>query len=341
MYSLTDLALPAPRSIPTEGVLEEVRRRTFTRCARLGVIRDDRMTPRQFAATKCELLSALTYPDASLDALALCTDFFVYLFFVDDCAEEDESFGKRPHRLQRYFEQHIAILRSGAPAGVADPAGRLLVSIRARLTERASAHWLERFANGMSDYLLRGTLEGARHWTAGTVPSFDDFLEQRAWDSAVQCVQDLIEVAGGGELSAAVLGRADWSALQRHCTNVVAFTNDLVSYSKEARSHENPKNLVHVIATHEKRTVTNAIGRVIEIVNQEVASFEALAAQLPSFETAMDKNVARYLDSQRAWMVGNLTWSLAAGRYMDPQSPFVELRKPSASLSERRYDIAG
>jgi hypothetical protein len=338
MYALADLHLPEIPVRVHRAVLDQVRHDTLATCENLGIVREDRMSPRKYLAGRFELLAGLCYPDADVDALTLCNDFLVYLFYVDDQAEEDERFGKHPESLQCYFERHLHALRQGTESERDDPAGHLLASIRRRLLPRASERWLARFACDVSDYLLRGTLVGARHWTAGTVPSFEAYVEQRAWDSAVQCTQDLLEVAGAGELPAEVCERPEWAELRRRCTNIVAFTNDLVSYPKEVRHHSSPNNLVHVIATHEGRSVDAAIERVIEIVNQEVARFEEVARRLPtSFGAEVDARVGRYLAGQRAWMVGNLLWSLATGRYVDAESPFAELRRPASSQAPLQY----
>ena len=45
------------------------------------------------------------------------------------------------------------------------------------------------------DYLLRGTLPAARHWTRGTAPSVEEYRVQRVYDCAAQCTQTLLEFA--------------------------------------------------------------------------------------------------------------------------------------------------
>jgi 5-epi-alpha-selinene synthase len=293
------------------------------------MIRSDRMTLQKYRAGRFQLLTSLAYPDADLDQLTLCNDFITYLFYVDDQTEEDEAFGKQPELVRRCFEAHIAALREGAPVHDDDAAGRLLLNIRERLVSRGSRRWLRRFADDVHAYLLSGTLAAARHWTAGTVPSHEQYAVQRRHDSAVQCTQDLLELAGAGELPERILRLPEWLELRRLCTSVVAFTNDLVSYPKEVRRYHSPNNLVHVIATHEHRSLADAIGRVIQIINDDVTAFEAIARGLASHGVRIDARVNRYLAGQRAWMIGNLQWSLETGRYVDAESPFVELRSGS------------
>jgi hypothetical protein len=333
MLTLATLSLPKRRSFVDQSLLDALHRRTLELCEHVGMIRADRMSLRKFRAGRFELLTSLVYPDADLEQLTICNDFITYLFYVDDQAEEDEAYGKHPELLQRYFQSHLAVLHDGAPVPDDDAAGRLLLDIRARLASRASHAWLKRFADDVQTYLLHGTLVGARHWTAGTVPSVEAYAAQRRWDSAVLCTQDLIEIAGAGELPSRVLRRPEWIQLRDLCTNVVAFTNDLVSYPKEVLRNGSPNNLVHVIATHEKLCLEAAIERVIEIINDDVALFERVATRLASRGARMDARLNHYLAGQRAWMFGNLHWSLETGRYSDPESPFIELRSGTHSVT--------
>jgi hypothetical protein len=326
MHALTDLMLPELSTKLKPGLLDEVRQRTLALCQRLGVIREDRMSVKKYLAGRFELLAALAYPDANVDALTLCNDFNTYLFYVDDQADEDGGFGKNPVFLRQYFEGHIRALREGQRVSAKDPAGLLILDIRARLLQRASQRWLERFAEDVSDYLIRGTLVSSERWMSGRVPSLAEYVEQRAWDSAMLCAQDLIEIAGAGELPTAIYQRAEFQELRRLCTNVGAFTNDLVSYTKEVRHHSSPNNILHVVMTHRHMSFEDALDYVIDLVNEDVATFETLAVHLPSFGSETDTRLARYVRSQRAWMSGNLLWSLESGRYADPQSPFYELR---------------
>jgi hypothetical protein len=326
MHALADLKLPKSQVKLEREVLDQVRERTLETCQRLGVIREDRMTEAKYRAGRFEFLAALAYPDADVDELVLCNDFNTYLFYVDDQAEEDERYGKRPEHLRRYFEGHIAALRGGVTATSEDPARELLLSIRERLLRTGSPAWNTRFADDVANYLMRGTLAGARHWAAGTIPSVIEYSKQRSWDSAVMCSQDLLEVAGAGELPNEVLRTSEIARMRQLCTNVVAFTNDLVSFPKEVRRHDSPNNLVHVYMRQYDLNLDQACERVAETINGDVAEFEALSTSLHCAARGLEASVQRYLAGQRAWMSGNLLWSLASGRYIDPRSPFEELR---------------
>lgn len=327
MTSLRSLRLPRVALQVDAATIRQVHAATLARCSELGVVGSARMTRERFEQGAFALLTLLTYPDANRDSLVTCNDFMTYLFFVDDQAEEDIELGQAPERLARYFRHHLTILRGEGRATPDDPAGRLLASLRERLVVRMSNAWLERFARDVEAYLLRGTLVGARHWTAHTVPSVDAYGEQRLWDSAMLCTQDLLEAAGAGELDARLATCPTLHTLRRLCARVVAFTNDLVSYGKEVREHASPNNLVHVLMHHEHRPLADAIARVVAVIEGDAARFEQCAADAPESLRARPE-FARYLRGQRAWMYGNLVWSLASGRYSHDQALFPELLPP-------------
>ena len=41
----------------------------------------------------------------------------------------------------------------------------------------------------------------------------------------------------------------------------------------------------------------------------------------------MDPRVCAYVEGMKAWIRGNVHWSMVTGRYSSPSSPFAELRR--------------
>lgn len=327
--SLDDLQLPHMELHVDPWVVEEVHRRTRSLADRFGLFEEHERARTLFERGHFALLASLAYAESDVDIVTLCNDFNTYLFFVDDRAEENEDYGKRPELLRLYFESHAHLMRTGEAPWEEDPAVRLLADVRRRLRPRVSTGWLARFASNLREYLLKGTLVGAEHWTAGTVPTLRGYLDQRAWDSAVFCSQDLLELYSG-EIPAGVR-ESDWfQEARRLCTRVVAFTNDLVSYAKEVVRNESPNNLVYVLMCRENLELDEAVGRAIDIVNDDALAFAQLMATRPQYEESIEAQLAIYRRGQEAWMRGNLLWSLATGRYVDPRSPFAELREYEA-----------
>ena len=180
-------------------------------------------------------------------------------------------------------------------------------------------------------YLFKGTLRTAENWIDGTVLDVESYRVQRRYDSAVYTCQDLIEITEEGlELSAEILTDATFQKLRLLCAQVVAFTNDLFSYEKEVLVHRNPNNLVHVLMTHRSLSLEEATRQAVKMINTDIETFITHEqALLPKIER--DKRVHAYVYGMKAWMRGNILWSLETGRYSSVTSPFPELRLTSSN----------
>ena len=141
----------------------------------------------------------------------------------------------------------------------------------------------------------------------------------------------MIEIPEEGlELSTEILTDTSFQKLRELCTQVVAFTNDLFSYEKEVLIHRNPNNLLHVLMTHRSLSLEEATHQAIKMINTDVETFITCEqALLPKIER--DKRVHAYVHGMKAWMRGNLLWSLETGRYSSLTSPFPELRLTSSN----------
>ena len=299
---------------------------------RVGMLADTMEARRRFTAARFAILAAHVYPTRDLELMALCNDFSVYLFFLDDRVEEDERYGKSPELLRWYLESHVVAMRDGLDIHEHDPPSKLLLDLRERLLERVGTKWLGRFSRDLEDYLLRGALRGAECWTAARVPALDEYCVQRAYDSAVFCSQDLFELALG-ECPLELLHDAEFDRLRWLCTRVVAFANDLFSYPKEVLRQSSPNNLVEVYRRRFGWGPARAAREVVRVVNDDVATFNRIATRMcRTARPEIASFLGAYTDAQRAWMRGNVEWSVQTGRYAAPDALFEDLRRPTVAV---------
>jgi hypothetical protein len=282
---------------------------------------------RRFDASQFGLLTAYTYPQGTRARLEVCNDWHVWLFLFDDQADEQQEVGQQPEYLREYVESCLRVLRGGPLRARATPLERFTQMLRERMSRLASEAWLERFTRNVEDYLYQGTLPAARHWAAGTVPELEPYIEQRAMDSAMYTALDLVEFAREGQELPEELWRQPLVQRMRHlCTRVVALTNDLFSFEKEVLWHRNPNNFVHVLRVNQGLGLEEAIGESLALINADTDAFiaceEALLERGP-----VDPRILSYVEGMKAWIHGNVRWSLVTGRYSSPSSPFPELRR--------------
>lgn len=325
--SLSALRMPAAwRSEPSLHA-RAIDRSTRARVLTVKLLPEVRPAVRRFDASQFGLLTAYAYPRGSRARLEVCNDWHVWLFLFDDQADEQQEVGQRPEYLREYVESCLQVLRGEPLRTRVTPLERFTHHLRERMSRLASEAWLERFVRDVEDYLYRGTLLAARHWAAGTVPGLEPYIEQRAMDSAMYTALDLVEFAQEGqELPEALFQQPLVQRMRHLCTRVVALTNDLFSFEKEVLWHRNPNNFVHVLRVNQRLGLEEAIGEAIGIINADTDAFlsceEALLEQGP-----VDPRVLSYVEGMKAWIHGNVRWSLVTGRYSSPTSPFPELRR--------------
>ncbi|OJT17206.1 hypothetical protein BO221_46650 [Archangium sp. Cb G35] len=325
--SLSTLRLPVSWSSEPSLHARAIDRATRTRVLAVKLLPRVQPAVRRFDASQFGLLTAYTYPRGTRERLEVCNDWHVWLFLFDDQADEQEEVGQRPEYLQEYVESCLKVLRGGPLRARATPLERFTRHLRERMGSLASEVWLERFTRDVEDYLYRGTLPAARHWAAGTVPELEPYIEQRSMDSAMYTALDLVEFAHEGqELPEALFQQPLVQRLRHLCARVVGLTNDLFSFEKEVLWHRNPNNFVHVLRVNQRLGLEASIHAAIGVINADTDAFlaceEALLEQGP-----VDPRVLSYVEGMKAWIHGNVRWSMVTGRYSSPTSPFPELRR--------------
>jgi 5-epi-alpha-selinene synthase len=136
----------------------------------------------------------------------------------------------------------------------------------------------------------------------------------RPFTGAVYTDFALIEIAGGFELPIEMHQHILLQSLSLIGCNVVCFANDLFSFTKEVRDGE-AMNLVSILQHEYDLTLQEAIDRAAAIHDAEVRAFENIEAQIQACGLTVNANLWQYIDGLRAWMRGNLDWSMTSGRY--------------------------
>ncbi|WP_395852657.1 hypothetical protein [Cystobacter fuscus] len=324
--------LRTPAALPCEPSLyaAAMDRGTRGRVLALELLRHEPARVRRFDASQFGLLTAHVYPRGTWERLELCNDWHVWLFLFDDEVDELAEVGQRPAYLKAYVDACLEVWRGGALRARATPLERFTWDLRQRMSRLASEPWMERFVCDVEDYLYRGALPAARHWTEGTVPELESYIEQRALDSGMYTAQDLVEFAEPGQELPEELFRLPLvRRLRLLCTRVVALTNDLFSFEKEVLWHRNPNNFVHVLRVNRGLELREAISTAIDIINADTDAFVACEELLQASRLA-DPRLLGYVEGLKAWIRGNLHWSLVTGRYSSPTSPFPELRRQTS-----------
>ena len=281
------------------------------------------------------LRAARVHPTGSTEAIQLVSDLTVWLFLTDDVYVEEPGMSKTLPVTVDHVIRSIRVLRDPADLPQAPSASLLaLQDISRRLRDLATHEQVIRIVNGMVEFFLAGCCE-AVSFSRKALPTVADYIPVR---DSINCLRSVcfvfIEIAGGYELTGSTWCRPDLQAVVNKATRIISNHHDILSGLREL-SQDVPMNLPAVIAREQRLPMTQAFARVGDLANTDTRSFVEMSERLLANEP--DPSVEKYVHGLKAWIRGNLDWSLTTGRYRvcDYLHPQV---LPTSQFSLGRYE---
>jgi hypothetical protein len=324
-FVIPPLYYPFPPEVNPQ--VEAVRDRTLAWVRRYALVKDETALARLCDVEAAEL-AGRAYPRSPRDRLAIISDYYTWLFLLDDECDE-AGIGRRPERLAALNGQCLEVLSGRAPEQLSNPSRprpgrpdvplvRALDELRGRMEKPVSRAWMDRFNMRVSEYFEALVWE-ARNRELGEWPDVATYIQMRPYTGAVYTALDLIELTEGQTLPLVVRKHPDVRRLMVMTSNAVCWCNDLFSLRKE-RAHGDMHNLALVIQHEEGITLQAAVDRVAALIERDVKGFIALEDALPSFGPENDDGVRRFVAGMRALMRGNRDWSAGSRRYQEVEA---------------------
>ncbi len=267
-----------------------------------------------------------SYPYPDLERLNAAGEFNQWLYFLDDQYDDHPEVGRDVATVTALMERSLGVLGGASPPAPDAPFEQLTAHLGAALRALAPRGWFPRFFEHVGEYLFRGSLAAMGRWSRDEVPTVDDYLTLRLYDSALFAVFDVVEIAAAVEWPDDVRRHPLVDELRLRAARHVAFANDVFSYQKEVLEHGCTCNLLHVLMVNHRLDLRHALREAFDLINGDLDRFIAAEAALPSWGPEIDRRVARYVDGLKAWIRGNVDFSLGSARFRTPDSPFAELR---------------
>ena len=266
-------------------------------------------TLRRFQAADFPGFVATTYPTAEPSTLALVTDWFAWLFLLDDALDD----GPTGHN-QAATDALMASLLAAITTGPEPDGGRLahaLADLWRRTTATATPAWTQRFVEHMTAGMAAASWETANR-AAGHVPTPSQYIHARRHTGAIYVCMDLIDIVSGLTVPADLYATEAYQCALTAACDVVCWTNDAYSLDKETQLGEY-HNLVSVVAHHEHLHREAALADVAHRVVTRLGQFYDAERNL----RGDDPVIAASLGGMRSWMRGNFDWSRRTRRYRD------------------------
>lgn len=308
LIELPKLYCPFPSAVNKYAESVELHTQDWVRLFKLLPDQDDF---NRLKKSKFGWLAARAYPNAPMEALKIVSDWNTWLFIRDDQCDES-SIGRNPQLLSDMHADFLAILNGRAPLANDSALAHALHDIRERLLHKANEAWLCRFIYSVAEYFESSIWEASNR-AASLTPDTETYILMRPYTGGLYTDIELIDIAEGIYLPLHVRKNEKLQRLMLIANNVVCWSNDIISYTKESR-HQDVHNLVATLRATQP-TLQAAVDMSAELINAQVRAFIELQTQLPSFTPEIDADVARFIGVLRSWMRGNLDWAYDSGRY--------------------------
>jgi hypothetical protein len=304
------LYCPFPAAIHTDA--ETIEEGTIAWMKRYGYIKTpgEEETARN---ARFGIHAARVHPTGDPTAIQLASDLTVWLFLTDDVYVEQPGKSKAVSITTDHIIRCIRVVRDPEDLP-ADPSASLLAlqDISRRLRVVAAHEQLDRIVNGMLEYFLAGCCEAVAV-SRKALPNVADYIRLR---DSINCLRSVcfvfIEIVGGYELPGPTWCRPDLQAVVNKATRIVSNHHDILSGLREL-SEDVPMNLPAVIAREQGLPMAEAFTRVGAFADADTRTFVKMSDRL--LTDVPDPLVRKYVDGLKAWIRGNLDWSMTTGRY--------------------------
>lgn len=275
------------------------------------------------------LLCAYAHPDCDAAALALITEWYVWvLFFDDDFLTKFKNTGRRgPAR--EYLDRHeLFLVEPGvATPEPANPSEAGLADCWARTIPAMSPQWRRRMATSTHNLMIESLWE-LDNIARGRVANPIEYIEMRRRVGGAPWSANLVEYAVGGAVPERFVGARPLRVLCDSFSDGVHLRNDLFSYEREVRTEGENANAVLVLQRFLRLPVQGAANLVNDMITSRLKQFEDTAlVETPRMcveqaaTAAEQRAVAAYTSGLQDWQAGGHEWHLRSSRYSHSGMP--------------------
>ncbi|MFD0686384.1 terpene synthase family protein [Actinomadura fibrosa] len=266
----------------------------------------------EFRRVKLGYIAAMTNPHLPRESLRLVTDWYFWLYAMDDGYID----------LARLGEPCAPIIQMCArlsrvavdPEFPLDGAGRgasALRDLRLRIDEAATTVQLKRWIDSVNAYLMGLSWEVANQETR-QFPALEEYVAMRRPASGTWTALLLMDIAAGYELGVPQLADRRFRELVDMAVDLIGLDNDFYSYAKEQAETRAMHNIIRAIADRERCTLDEAMLRYVEIHDDRTRRLLAIEEEIGGGLTDEGR---RFVHGCKDWVRGNIEYSRSSERF--------------------------
>jgi hypothetical protein len=274
-----------------------------------GLTARPRLRERLLAADPARLAGRVS-PYATEPGLLFNADWAAWLFLFDDEYCDESALGADPAATVEVTVCMLGALEHGTAARH-DAFALALADLRTRLSVLATPVQRTRFLGAVTAYLYALVWE-AVHRQRRTPSELEEYVRMRRHCGAVPTCLALIDVVNGFELSEAQWCSPALRAAADATADIICWSNDIVSFSREEAQSPETLSLPAVLARSRGLTIQHALDRCAAMVRARLEGY--LVAEQPLLASG-NPALIRFAADLRHWIAGNIEWSYETGRY--------------------------
>lgn len=266
-------------------------------------------------------LAARLLPDADRDRAELYGRWLIWLFAFDDLRDEG-PLGGSATAVETRFAELLKALRRGGPRPEADPLELALTELWGATAHGMSREWRHRFMNRLEDHRA-ACAEEAVHRRTRHVCSVEDYPGLRRRTAGL-FMFDLLEPALDRELPAGVIRSPAWNALVQATADIIAWSNDVISYPGERKAGHDTHNYLAVLARAYGLEPDQTAAWVTDRITERLPEAAAAARRLPAECLRLDLTGESAHEAARTLLAAPrayLDWLHESGRYVVHEPP--------------------
>ncbi|MFI0349868.1 terpene synthase family protein [Actinomadura sp. 9N407] len=180
---------------------------------------------------RCERLAGRLFPSADPSRVDLFARWLTWTFALDDTLDEASVSGSAT-AVHAVFEDLLKAIRRGHASPGARPLETTIVELWRATGGLMTLEWRRRFLAHLDEHRT-GCADQAVHRRIRQMPSPDTYPALRR-RGAAPFLYDLVEAVLGVELPERLLALPAWTSLLEGTADVLTWSNDIASYSRES-----------------------------------------------------------------------------------------------------------
>ena len=256
------------------------------------------------------LFIARSFPLGDYTDICAWCDLNTLLFMVDDIFDEKDIIRDKAAYMD-FERQFMEILEYNKKCFISKdgPVLAALSDVWRRMALRTNKAWQKKFIRCIT-LMFKGLAWQFRHMISGLKPDLDEYMQIRQYLGAAHLSTDSLEVTGRIYLNEHVYEHPIVRKLTETSRNIVCFSNDLFSLSKELNQVDKGEyNLVTVLKNKYHISMEEAIQRAAQIHDDLVREFILLSEMVYLFDDRTNALLKKYIEALGYQMRGNVDWS--------------------------------